>query len=140
MKKIITGENNRVGEFISSILRRKWISGEAETIGLEEDGKLIAGVMFTDFNGSNICMHVAAIGKGWMNREYLRYCFYYPFEQLKVKRITGIVDSTNEQALNFDQHLGFKKEAVLTDAGEFGDLIILVMHKRDCRFLRRSHG
>jgi len=139
VKKIVVGDDNRVGEFISKRLNRIWIPGEATTIGLEKDGKLVAGVMYSDCNGSNVCMHVAAEGKEWMTREYLWFCFYYPFEQLKVKRITGLVDDDNQAALEFDLHLGFKEEYRLKDAGKNGDLIILVMRKEDCRFLGIRH-
>lgn len=102
-----------------------------------KDEVLVAGVLYEDFNGANLLMHVAAEGKYWLDRRYLWFCFWYPFEQLRCKRVTGVVPATNEQAIIFDQHLGFKLEAVLKDAHPTGDLNILVMRKEDCRWLEK---
>lgn len=112
----------------------------AQAIGYEKNGELIAGVVYDRYNGQSICMHVAAEGKRWMTREYLWICFHYPFIQLGVKKIIGLVDSTNIDAIRFDENLGFNKEHVIKDAGKHGDLIIYSMTKEQCRFLERKHG
>ena len=93
--------------------------------------------MYDDYNGSNIWMHVAAEPtKRWLNREYLKMCFAYPFLQCKVNRISGWIEETNKDAIRFDEHLGFKKEAVLKNAGRNGqDAFIYVMHKEDCKYV-----
>lgn len=112
-------------------------AGAGQGIGLERDGELIAGVLFDNWNGRSVQMHVAAIpGKRWMTREYLRFCFVYPFDQLKVNKIIGLVDSTNDAAMTFDKHLGFVEEAVIKDAGMHGDLHILTMTRQQCRFVK----
>lgn len=135
MRKIITGQDDRVAEFVAERIGMRGKFGSCATIGLEQNDSLIAGVVYSDYNGSNVSMHVGAIGKRWMTREYLWFCFYYPFEQMKVKRITGVVDEGNQQARQFDEHLGFKLETRLKDAGRSGDLLIYRMLKEDCRFL-----
>lgn len=82
-------------------------------------------------------MHVASDGsKNWMTKSYLQICFDYPFNQLKLNKIIGVVDSMNTQALKFDKHLGFVEEAVIKDAGPKGDLHILTMTRQQCRFLK----
>lgn len=100
-----------------------------------KDGALIAGVLFDNFTGRSVQMHVAGTGKRWLTREFLNFCFRYPFEQLKVNKVVGLVDSTNAAALRFDLHLGFQQEAVIKDAGKVGDTIILTMTREQCRFL-----
>jgi RimJ/RimL family protein N-acetyltransferase len=139
LKKIITDQPQRVGEFVSRLMGNDgWSSYQA--IGLEEDGELIAGVLFDNYNGASICMHVAAVpGKRWMSREYLWYCFYYPFMELKVKRITGLVPESNLAARRFDEHLGFQLEARLKDAAPDGDVLVYRMMKADCKFLEMKH-
>lgn len=99
-------------------------------------GPLIAGVLFDNYNGSSICMHVAAEGSGWLTREYLKVCFDYPFNRAGVKKILGLVDSTNTQARRFDEHLGFQLEATIKDAGKSGDLLIYSMTRQQCRYLK----
>lgn len=139
MRRIVTDQPQRVGEFVSKIMGNDgWSSYQA--IGLEEDGELIAGVLFDNYNGASICMHVAAVpGKRWMTREFLWYCFYYPFMELKVKRVTGLVPESNLAARRFDEHLGFELEARLKDAAPDGDVLVYRLFKADCRFLEKKH-
>lgn len=122
----------------------RWVCGrtggvytEEDSIALgrvDEDGKLIGGVVFEDYNGNSVLMHCAGEG-AWINREFLRKTFGYAFDQLKVHKIIGLVDSTNERALTLDKHLGFVEEAVITGAGKCGDLVILTMTRDQCRYL-----
>jgi RimJ/RimL family protein N-acetyltransferase len=109
--------------------------GGGQGIGLDRDGELIAGVLYDNFNGKSVCMHVAGVGN-WLNRDFLRVCFDYPFNQMKVGKLIGLVDSGNAKALKFDRHLGFVSEALIKDAGKTGDLHILTMTREQCRFLK----
>ena len=102
-------------------------------IGLELNGKLSAVTAFTDYNGSSIQMHVAIDHR--INKEYTQFCFRYPFNQLSVKKVIGLVESNNAKALRFDKHLGFVEEYVVKDAGRHGDIHILSMTREQCRFL-----
>lgn len=135
MKKIIVGQDERVSRFVADCIGTKGNFGSCSTIGVERNGELLGGVVYENYNGQNVCMHVGAITKNWISREFLWFCFYYPFEQLKVKRITGFVDDSNKEAIAFDEHIGFKLETKLKDAGKTGDLLVYVMRKEDCRYL-----
>lgn len=137
MSTSIIFDSEKVWQFVNSLAgapRREGMQG----IGLERDGRLIAGVMYEGFTGHNIWMHVAAEPGGqWLNRKYLKTCFAYPFLQLGCKRVSGWVEASNEQARRFDEHLGFKKEAVLQGAArDGGDVFAYVMWRDECRFLR----
>ena len=127
-----------VFQFVTQFFPLNRSAGQ-QGIGLQKDGRLIAGVIYDDYNGSNIWMHVAAEpGKQWLNREYLRACFAYPFIQLGVKRISGWVEASNTDARRFDEHLGFKQEAVLTGAArDGGDVIIYRMFKEECKYVHK---
>lgn len=114
-----------------------YYAGSGAGIGWEKDGQLLAGVLYDEFTGRSVRMHVAGVGKRWMAREFLWTCFDYPFNQLKVNKVIGLVDSTNSDALRFDRHLGFVEEAVIKDAGKFGDLHVLTMTRDQCRFLEK---
>ena len=113
-------------------------SAGMQGLGLIKDDELIAGVMFDDYNGSNMWMHVAAIpGRRWMTRDFLYATFAYPFLQLNIRRLSGWVEADNIDARKFDEHIGFKQEAVLKQAGRNGvDVIIYSMFKDDCRFIK----
>lgn len=134
MKHIITGQNEILGPWLCARTGGEYTRC-GQYIGMVDDGEVIACVGFEDYNGRSIRMHVAGVGKRWMTKEYLRYCFYYPFIELGVNTIIGLVDSTNADALRFDRHLGFEQQAVLEDAGQYGDLIILTMAREHCRFI-----
>lgn len=111
---------------------------------LGEDGHPLAVALFTDYNKANINIHISAVpGKQWFRREFLWYCFHYPFEVLGVKRLTGVVASNNKQAIKFDENLGFILEATLKDAHPEGDLLVYAMVKDQCRWLNlkdKLHG
>jgi len=109
-------------------------------IGLERGGELVAGVKYDNWNHASICMHVAATGKHWMTREYLWYCFHYPFEELKVTKILGFVAESNHEARRFDEHLGFRLEYSIPNAHPDGSLLIYSMTPDQCRFLEMKHG
>lgn len=93
-------------------------------------------MVYNWFAYDDVCMHVAAIGKSWLNRTFLWVAFDYPFNQLKCKRVTGMVPSKNVQAQRFDEHLGFVREGVKRRAWKGDDLIIYGMLKEECRWLK----
>lgn len=110
--------------------------GAAVGIGWERDGELVAGVVYNDFNGPNICMHVQSDGsRRWLTRGYLRVLFDYPFNQAGAHRITGFVGEGNHDARRFDEHLGFRLETRLRGAHPTGDLLVYVMRREDCRWV-----
>lgn len=114
---------------------------DAYTIGLERDGELVATVVFDNFTKHDLCMHIASDGtKRWMNKELLVSAFSYPFVQLGVERVTGLVPADNDDALRFDEHLGFVREGYHPKAGPDGkDLISLGLLKEACRFIPKEH-
>lgn len=138
MPKELCFDYPQIHEFVSGFFPLNY-SPSATGIGLKQDGELISGVVYDDYNGSNIWMHVASIpGRRWMTREYLFAAFAYPFIQLECNRITGWVEASNTDARRFDEHLGFKQEAVLKHAArDGGDVIVYVMFREDCRFIRK---
>lgn len=106
------------------------------SIGLERDGEIVAGIVYCDFSGSNIFLHVASKpGVNWISRGLLKLVFGWPFNGLGVKRITGLVPESNTRAVKLDEHLGFKREARLEDIFPEGALLIFGMRREECRFL-----
>ena len=72
----------------------------------------------------------------WMTKELLWYTFYYPFVECGVKRVTGLVEETNQHAQRFDERIGFNLEARLKDAAPDGDLLVYAMFRDECRWLK----
>lgn len=126
-----------MGKWVCERLDTKWRDGN-KCIGLERNGQIVAGVMFDWTNGASITAHIAITGP--INREFIWFIFYYPFEQLKVNVILGQVSSTNKKAQKFDEHLGFRLHTVIPYGSPDGDLLIYSMYKHQCKWLRIKHG
>lgn len=135
MKRIVWDQPERVGRWVCERTDGHFDAGCSTAIGLERDGDLIAGVLFDHYTGRAIAMHVAGEGGHWMTREFARACFGYAFNQLRVDKVLGFVDSTNQAARRYDEHLGFRLEATLTGAGKSGDLLIYSMTPAQCRWI-----
>ena len=96
---------------------------------------LVAGILYDGFTGSNINMHSRILSSEFVTREWLFAIFDYPFNQLGVTRVTGLVNSTNRQAIKVNEHLGWKRETVLKDYFPGADGLVYVMRKEDCQQL-----
>jgi len=142
MKMIVWHSPARTMLFVAERVGEKCFH-DYSAIGLEENGRLIAGVVYTNHTGEdgNVMMHVASDGsRRWMTPAYLAACFRYPFLQLKCRRITGLVRVDNKLAQRFDEHLGFKREGLMRQGCTDGtDMIVYGMLKDECRFLGEKH-
>lgn len=142
MYKIITDDVPRICAFVSEIQgATDW--NQCTAIGLEKDGKLLAGVIYDYYNGVNVCMHIAALeGKRWATKSFLHMMFWYPFEQLGCSRMTGFIpENGNPAARNFAEQLkGIELEGRMADAHPLGDMLIFCMKKENCTYLRIKDG
>jgi RimJ/RimL family protein N-acetyltransferase len=109
-------------------------------IGWARGGQLVAGVAYADWNGPNVVCHIAAEGKHWATRGYLGTIFDYPFNQLKVQRITVCVGEGNPASRRFVEHLGFTLEAELAGAHSTGHLRIYRLWRNECRYLKEPYA
>lgn len=127
---------NVIGPWVASRIQgMQYIPGSSTGIARVKDGKIVAGVLYESCNGVNVFAHIA-VDPGGINRKFLSVIFDYPFNQLGVKRITGVVASSNTAARKLDEHLGFELEAILTGAHPEGDLLIYKMTVDKCRWLK----
>lgn len=104
---------------------------------LRRHGEIVAGVIYENFNGHNVWMHVAAApGRHWLTRGYLRAVFEHPFNTLGAKQIFLWANESNAEARRFDEHLGFKLHALIEGAGKDGETAVIYRMKReDCRYV-----
>ena len=105
-------------------------------IGWERDGQIIAGVAYANWNGVNVETHIASDkSKNWLTRKFLHTILDYPYNQLRVKRITSCIGEGNLDSRRFVEHLGFSLEARLEKAHPTGDLLIYRMFAKDCKYV-----
>lgn len=136
--QLIYGQEERLlpwaQERIGVVFRR-----DAYSLGLEKNGELVAVVVYDGFSEFDCNMHIASDGtSAWMNKSLLVSAFAYPFVQLKLKRVTGLVPAKNEAALKFDEHLGFQREGLHPKACGDDDMISLGLLKENCRFIPKG--
>lgn len=104
-------------------------------ISTERHGEIAGGIVYREYTGASVTMHVAGFDKRWGNRDILWAAFHYPFVQLGCKKVFGQVAADNCGALEFDIKLGFKEEARIKDVFPSGDLILLSMYREECKWL-----
>lgn len=102
-------------------------------IGLETNGKLVAVAGFDSYNGASMQVHLAITGR--LTRKFIRHVYNYAFNTAKVYKLVGLVSSTNEKALKFDFHSGFVEEGRVVGGYPDGDIVILTMTRKQCRYL-----
>lgn len=126
-----------VGPWVAKRAEFQWHPNRGTVIGMSSRGKLIAGVVYEDWTGTNVTAHIAAER---LLPGFVRAMFHYPFVQLKVGRITAPVCSMNEKAIRFVEKLGFRREATLEAAIPGGDLLFYRLWWHECRHLRGLNG
>lgn len=104
------------------------------------DGRIIGVVGYNRFNGTSCEMHMAG-EPNWLNREFLRMAFKYPFVTLGFKMVFGSVPSGNTRALKMDLKLGFHEILYIPGAHPDGGLHLLQMRSDQCRWIEaHDHG
>ena len=138
MKTIICQPKEAIAKFVSWANKEEhWPWENFSALGLlGDDGALVAGVLYNHYHHPSIMMHVGALqGRMWLTREFLFAAFDYPFNQLKVNRVTALVPKKNKDARKFDEHLGFKLEGVMRQALSDDSMMVYGMLRSECKYI-----
>lgn len=131
-------DSSIIGPWICSAAGAQW--KDEPCIGWKNEQGLVIGTMYDQYTRNSISAHIRCDYPGKVPPLFYAVAFDYPFNQLKVKRITLIINETNLKANRIAQHLGFKRETKLRDYFREGDAIIYAMFRDDCRFLEERYG
>ena len=113
---------------------------DARAIGWQRGGAIIAVAAWDTFSPGTCCMHIASDGSGpWLTREFLGAMFAYPFVQLRLRRVTGLIAASNRASLRFARHIGFHDEGLMREEAPDGDMVVLGMLRRECRWIAEEH-
>ncbi len=117
----------------------------AVAIGVEHEGKIIASIVYNKYTTDNknqpllIEMSIASVDKRWCTRHNLNALFYYPFAQLRLKRVQALCSAKDEGVQMFLKRLGFIYEGTHRSAYvDGGDAMTFGMLKSECRWVK--HG
>lgn len=95
-------------------------------MGIERDGKVVAGVVFNHFEGCDV--HVTIAGSGW-TRSFLQAVGAYVFGQLECLRMTAITEQPLVEHLA--HKLGGQTEGLLRNHFGYGRDGVLIGVLRD---------
>lgn len=136
MITLVYGADAQVAQWVAAHIRHVDNFDKVTAIGIAEDGKLIAGVVYHRFAQENIEMSIAATTPRWIGKGRLHALFYYPFAQLGCTRVTAQTPRGNKRARRMLEGLGFKLEGVMREAYPHQkDAFIYGLLKRECRWI-----
>jgi len=142
-EQIDTGEGVHLAYNCDEMVR-SWVSRELDidvggdnfrAIGAVLDGRMIAGIVFYDYQGFMAQCSIATIDPQWCTRSVLKSVFDYAFGHLGCKRLHGACAKKNKKMRNLFDRLGFKYEGNARKAfdGE-QDAMIYSMLNNECRW------
>ena len=82
-----------VGHWVAEKLGSGYFAARSNAIGLVKDDRLIAGVIYENWNGRSIMCHIAVEGR--LTRRYVGAIFDYAFNVCNVEKIIVPVESHN---------------------------------------------
>jgi len=132
--RLVFGEDERVAKWCQERMPDfiGW-SGYYIAVGRERNGLLDGGIVFTNYTKCN--MNLAIVLEAPLTRPFLRAIFYYPFLQMKVQRVTALVDAKNIKSRRLCEHAGFENEGCLREGAVDDDVIVYGMTRKMCRFI-----
>lgn len=123
--KVVLDRSAEVAEFVASIMPYPGYERGFDTvsaIGVEDDGELIGGTVFTDWSPENgtIEMSSAATSPKWLTREMVNSIFTYVFDVVKARVVVHRVAESNTRMININRRFGFNEYFIpeLTADGE----------------------
>ena len=124
----------------------EWISPRADievddytTIGFVDGEQIVGVILFCNYDGNNIYVHIAAEYPGAVQRKFIRLMFDYIFNQAKCQRVTATCLENKKRSQKLIEGVGFKKEGLLKNFvrkdDTLYDIIIYGMQKEDCKWV-----
>ena len=102
-------------------------------IGYERNGRIVQGVVFTDYSGANIQIHIACDPAYSFYPTFVAAAMDYPFRQLQCRRVTAFIPCKNVRSRSLAAHFGGVPEGVLMDALDDDDLIVYGLLRRNAQ-------
>lgn len=103
------------------------------------EGRVLAGFLFNDFNGSNIEMSIA-IEPGGLHRPILKAVAEYVFDGLKCRRLSAKIKRSNKRALKAAYRFGFRYEGISKHYFPDSDAVRFFMLREHCRWISHEQS
>jgi len=132
---LVYGQDERVTAWVAAQAGNFDPTPACAAIGVEHNGKLVAGIYFDGRTQTNVFAHIASVGQV-LPAVLLWAVGRYAYEQLGVKRMTFSVAASNAECLALVRGMGAEHEATLREGREDGDVFLFVLW-RDCALYKR---
>lgn len=112
---------------------------------LDTQGNICVGAHFCDYDKQNVNVHISKIPDTRLNPTFVAAFIAYPFTQLRVVRLTGLIGSRKANAIQFAVRLGGVFEGRIRRGLPDDDLLVFGLVNTDAqrwltaRNLRRLH-
>lgn len=136
---MIISDTRLVAAWVASMCECPIMSG-CTALGVVQNGRIVAGVMYDHFTGRSIKASIAISPFARLGKEFWWMIFDYPFNQLGVERIIVTICESNTKSINLATKLGFKFEATVEGVYDDGAMLIATLTKSECKQLERYHG
>lgn len=141
MKTLVYGQDERIAKFCMERIKGITSFGLFTTLGIERDGELIAGVVYNNYSGNDICGHIAAVsGSKWCDEHVMRAICSYPLVQLGCNRVTCLIPTRNQRSFELCKYFGFKQEGLMRKAFVDDDGILMGILKEECPWIGEHNG
>lgn len=141
MKRIVINDP-AVGQYIAEANGIPFRPEHEHSIGVLDvsdimNPKVLGGVLYTGFTEVACFLHMAGVHESFGSKLFMWMVYDYPFNQLKLERLFGVVREHNTRARFIDRRMGFKEIATIPGlfAGEAG--IVVCLEREHCRWLLR---
>ena len=109
-------------------------------VGFIENNNILGALMFSDYDGNNIFVHLSLDDPRACQRRYIKYMFNYCFITAKCNRMTALCENNYKRNEKLLQGVGFTKEGVIRQGfcknGTFVDGAVYGMLKKECKWIR----
>lgn len=140
VRRVVLGRGGPLLEFADKkIFSEDHFPKDSVCVGLVDEEKIHGVMVLTDYRGSTVTSHVAGAYRGWINRDFIRKCFDYIFNVLKVNTVLGLVRVDNYDTIRFDTKLGYRIVGTIPRGDDDGtDFYIVAMTRDQCRWLKEK--
>jgi RimJ/RimL family protein N-acetyltransferase len=139
MLRYVYGHDQVIARFVAALIPHvgwRGFPANSKAFGvIDEDGKLIAGLVYTNWNPDAATIEIsgAAVDPRWLTRETLRRMFSYPFDECACQMVVMRVLATNERLLRQLAAYGFNFVEVKRLFGRHQDGVICSLTVEDWR-------
>lgn len=134
---MLIGDVDIVGNWVVERTGSALPRSGASAIGLIQNGKIAAGVLYEDFTQASIHATIAIDFGAVLTKDFVFAIFDYPFNQLGVEKILVYINSSNTESERLAKHFGFVEEARVKGVFLDGDQVIYSLTKDQCKLLKR---